>query len=83
MTFVDIKPVDYNLKTVQSLYRQEVLNDNRFPVLSGSISRSGRYRNQEDNTKFCIKVYCKTCISRISSVGKHKIKHAYTVMIRK
>lgn len=58
MTFVDIKPVDYNLKTVQSLYRQEVLNDNRFPVLSGSISRSGRYRNQEDNTKFCIKVYC-------------------------
>lgn len=59
MTFVDIKPVDYNLKTVQSLYRQEVLNDNRFPVLSGSISRSGRYRNQEDNMKFCIKVYCK------------------------
>lgn len=59
MTFVDIKPVDYNLKTVQSLYRQEVLNDNRFPVLSGIISRSGRYRNQEDNTKFCIKVYCK------------------------
>lgn len=83
MTFVDIKPVDYNLKTVQSLYRQEVLNDNRFPVLSGSISRSGRYRNQEDNTKFCIKVYCKTCISRISSVEKHKIKQAYTVMIRK
>lgn len=50
MAFVDIKPVDYNLKTVQSLYRQEVLNDNRFPVLSGSISmliwkalKTGRY----------------------------------------
>lgn len=41
MTFVDIKPVDYNLKTVQSLYRQEVLNDNRFPVLSGSIDLEG------------------------------------------
>lgn len=48
MTFVDIKPVDYNLKTVQSLYRQEVLNDNRFPVLSGKykqiwkVQKSGR-----------------------------------------
>lgn len=73
MAFVDIKPVDYNLKTVQSLYRQEVLNDNRFPVLSGSISmliwkalKTGRY-----DTKFCIKVYCKTCISNISPVEKH------------
>lgn len=48
MASVDIKPVDYNLKTVQSLYRQEVLNDNRFPVLSGSIRRSERHWKQED-----------------------------------